>query len=487
MKKGKNEIMNSYKFKIFAVLAVLFIFQACTQDFEEINDNPNFPTVDEANPALILPKILFEAGNEMTASIAWGTGNIIAQLVATNNFTGTDRYLLGTYEGTWNLLYRNLRDANNLLALAETTDNGGYQAAALTLRAWMLANLTEMYGDVPYSEALQGKESIFLPKYDSQADIYVAILDDLQNAVNAAAKGGSMAGDILYGGNTDNWAKLANSLRMRYLMRLENKWDELGIDGAALMQGIVNSGVHFTSNDDNGAVPYLSATNRWPLNTARVGSFDEKRMSQRIEGVLKDLNDPRMEILFRVVDNPDSDEFIGVPNGLSEDAASNFNGGANNQSRLGFRFREEPASVEMMIMHYSELMFIVAEAAQKGYISGNAADFYNAGVEANMSYLGIADASDYLANADVALTTDELERIATQKWLSLFMVGNEAWYDYRRTGLPALTPGPNAVLSELPVRIQYPTSEQVLNTANYEAAVSSQGPDENTTKMWLLK
>jgi hypothetical protein len=132
-------------------------------------------------------------------------------------------------------------------------------------------------------------------------------------------------------------------------------------------------------------------------------------------------------------------------------------------------------------------MFIVAEAVEKGYITGNTADFYNAGVEGNMNYLGIEDASGYLANPDVALTTEPLKRIGVQKWLSLFMVGNEAWFDYRRTGQPALTPGPNAILTELPVRIQYPGSEQVLNESNYNAAVASQGVDEIFTKMWLLQ
>ena len=120
--------------------------------------------------------------------MGWNLGNIIAQLVATNNFTGTDRYLLGTYEGTWNLFYRNLRDANNLLALGEATDNGGYQASALVMRAWILANLTEMWGDVPYSEALGGKEDEFLPSYDPQANIYQSILDDLDQRCTAGRR-----------------------------------------------------------------------------------------------------------------------------------------------------------------------------------------------------------------------------------------------------------------------------------------------------------
>lgn len=473
--------------KLISIFLFLIAFTGCTDEFDEINDNPNFPTVDEANPALILPKILFESGNHMTASIGWNLGNIIAQLVSTNNFTGTDRYLLGTYESTWNLLYRNMRDANNLLALGESTNNKAYQGAALTLRAWMLANLTEMWGDVPYSQALQGKNDEFLPSYDKQADIYVNILQDLSTAADYFIEGGNMSGDILYGADTEKWARLANSLRVRYLMRVEKKWSELGIDGAQEMQALVNSGILFTNNEDNAAVSYLAGTNRWPLNTARVGSFDEKRMSQTIESVLKDLDDPRMAILFRPVDNPNSNDFVGVPNGLSEDAASNFNGGANNQSRLGTRFREEPAAVEMVLMHYPELQFILAEAAQKDYIAGDAAGYYQNGVTAHMNYLGISETAAYLSNPDVALTANELERIATQKWLSLFLVGNEAWYDFRRTGLPVLSPGPNASLDQLPVRVQYPGSEQVLNAASYAAAVSSQGPDEITTNMWLLK
>lgn len=466
---------------------ILALSVSCTKDFHEINENPNFPTVDEANPALLLPKILFQVGNEMTASMAWGTGNILAQLVSTNNFTGTDRYLLGSYTGTWDLLYRNLRDANNLKLIGESINNTGYQGAALTLRAWMLANLTEMYGDVPYSEALKGKENLFTPTYDQQIDIYKNILSDLDMAIELFDGTSTMNGDILYGSDHDQWKKLAHSLKFRYIMRLEKKWGEMGINGPFELQSILDGGIHFTGNGDNAGVSYLAGTNRWPLNTARVGSFDEKRMSQTIETTLKGLNDPRMEVLFRPVDNPDSDEFIGVPNGLSEDAASNFNGGANNQSRLGTRFREDPASVEMIIMHYSELMFLVAEASQKGYVNADMTAAYNAGVSANMNYLGINDTQDYLDQSSVALGSNDLEKIAMQKWISLFMVGNEAWYDFRRTGLPNLVPGPNAVIAELPSRFLYPSDEQVLNGDNYDAVISRQGADDITTKMWLLK
>lgn len=471
-------------------LTLLITSQSCTENFKEINKNPNTPAANEANPALLLPKILFEVGNMMTASEAWGFGNTVAQLVATNNFTGNDIYNWGTRSGTWNTFYRNMRDANNLILLGEQQANPAYQGAGILLRSWMLANLTEMWGDVPYSQALKGKEDEFSPVYDNQSDIYKTLLADLKKASNLLSQGGNMVGDIMYGGNTTKWEQLANALQLRYIMRTEKKWGELGINGPIEIQNLINSNTLLKSNDDNGAIPYLEGTNRWPLNTSRVGSFDEKRMSQRIETVLKATNDPRMKVLFRPVDNPESNEYIGVPNGLSEDNASNFNGGAKNQSRLGTRFREEAATVEMIIMHFSEQQFILAEAAIKEYIDGNVEDLYNSAIASNMAYYGIMDATTFLADASVKLTgnnEENLEKIATQKWLAFFMVGNEAWYDFRRTGLPALVPGPNALFEEVPVRLQYPSTEQVLNADNYQSVIQSQGPDEIDTKMWLLK
>ncbi len=159
-----------------------------------------------------------------------------------------------------------------------------------------------------------------------------------------------VSGDILFNGDIEKWIKFTNGLRVRTMMRLEKRWGELGL-GAADLQSLVSNENHMDELGDSALLPYLPVgANRWPRHTGRVGSFDEKRMSQTIETVLKGLNDPRLPILFRPVDNPASDEFQGVPNGLSEDAASNFSGGALNQSRLGLRFREEPAAVDMVFM-----------------------------------------------------------------------------------------------------------------------------------------
>ena len=469
---------------------LLLVLCSCG-DLEEFNKNPNAPAIDQASPELILPRILYEVGNHTTADLGWGTGNVLAQLVATNNFTGTDRYQLGSYDGSWNLFYRNARDAQNLVRLGESRGNPNYQAIGLLLKSYCLQYLTEMYGDVPYTTALSGKtEGEFQPTYTPQEEIYRGLLADYARAAELLDRTVTISGDIMFDGDIARWERFAAALRLRTLLRLERKWNELGI-GTAELRALVQDAPLMEDLDDSALLPYLAVgANRWPLHTARVGSFDEKRMSTTVEAVLRSLDDPRLGILFRPVDNPDSDEFRGIPNGLSEDAASNYNGGALNQSRLGTRFREEPDAVDMVYLHFPEQQFLLAEAAEKGYVEGDAEAYYLSGIRATMAYYGADPAENYYTQDGVAYRgsrEDKLALIARQKWLSLFVVGLEAWFDYRRTGLPALRPGPDAVFDRLPLRIQYPDNEKTLNEINYAAAVEGQGADENLTPMWLLQ
>lgn len=485
--------MRFFQVKFLLVVLLALGLTAC-EDLATFNENPNAPTIDQASPNLILPKILYEVGNEMTADLAWGFSNVVTQMAATNNFTSVDIYAWGTYSGTWDLMYRNARDAQNLMILGENLSNDNYVAIGMTLKAYMFSVLTDMYGDIPYSEALKGKsDGNFTPVYDEQKAIYTDLLDQLEQAANMYDGTQSIDGDIMFGGDIAKWAKFTNSLRFRMIMRLENKWSEMGLSGTDL-QAIVDKGIWMESNADNAMLPYLSVgANRWPLHTSRIGSFEEKRMSQTIETVLKSTNDPRLEVLFRPVANPDSTGlYRGIPNGLSEDNAINYNGGPKNQSTLGTRFREEPDAVDMVFMHYSEFAFLLAEAAEKGYISGDAEAFYLEGIAANMEYYGISPDPSFYSGTGVdmsgAANSDErLAMIGTQKWLSLFMVGMEPYFDIRRTNLPALTPGQDALFNEIPVRIQYPGSEQALNIDNYDAVIARQGADEITTDMWLLQ
>jgi hypothetical protein len=318
----------------------------------------------------------------------------------------------------------------------------------IVLKAYCLQFLTEMYGDIPYTNALSGKiTGDFQPAYTAQADIYRDLLNEYADAVDLFNTTVLVNGDILFSGDIEKQIEFTNGLRLRTMVHLEKRWGELGIR-ASDVQDLVTNENHMDDLSDSALLPYLPVgANRWPLHTGR---FDEKRMSVTIETVLKDLNDPRLPILFRPVDNPASDEFQGVSNGLSENAAPNFNGGALNQSCLGQRFREEADAVDLVFMHQPELLFLLAEAAEKGYITGDAEAFYLDGIRNTMAYYGTEATTDYLGQEGVAYTGNregKIAKIAQQKWLSLFMVGLEAWFDFRRTGLLALTPGPNAPFS----------------------------------------
>ena len=454
----------------------------CTDDFEEINSNPNQP--EDVSADLLLPRVINLAVNDIALE-AWNEGNIVAQLTAKINFTDFDRYLWGTNSDLWETLYGNLRDVNNILEIAEETANPNYTATALILRAWMFSILTDNWGDVPYSEATRAKvDGIIQPVYDEQEQIYNGILADLEEANSIIQLSGNpIGGDLLYDGNMLKWKKLANSLRIRALMRISKK-REVG----SAIQSIIDSQPVFESNLDNAVMEYLPAQpNTWPVHTYRVGSFDEYRLSLTIEGVLKGLDDPRLFNWFRPTDNPDDDPELlaGMPNGLSENNASNYNGGASNVSRCGPILYEEPNAVDAIIMQYAELQFILAEAAQKGWISGSAQEYYENGVRASFNYWGVLMPDDYLTRDGVTYDGD-LETIMTQKWLASFLVGYEAWYDYRRTGLPSfIIPGPDNVNNDqVPVRFFYPGDQQTLNPVNYEAAVARQGPDDINTKVW---
>jgi len=469
---------------ITAILFVLIL--GCTNDFEETNANPNQP--EEVSADLVLSTVLTTLANQAAMS-GWNNGNIVAQLTAKINFTGFDRYDWGTESGLWNTYYGILPEIEIIRqsALAEETKNTTYEGIALVLRAYVFANLTDNWGNVPFSEAIAGAEGNFTPVYDNQEAIYTAIIQDLKQAETLIAIGQPiLGGDIIYGGDTEKWRKFANSLQLRYLMRISNK-----IDVSQDIQAIVDSGIFIATNEDNALMAYPATTqiDSWPVSTSRIGSFDEHRMSETSEAILKQFNDGRLDAWFQPTDNPEDDPelFVGLTNGLSEDNASNFNGGASNVSRLNQAyFYNSTNSVRAAMLQTAEVHFILAEAAQRGLISADAEILYNEGVRLSFEYWEVdQDLNAYLAQDGVSYD-NELETIITQKWLASFLVGFEAWYDFRRTGLPSvIVPGPDNVNNDrVPVRFLYPDSEQTLNADNFNTAVSELGENTINVKGW---
>lgn len=474
------------KFKAI-ILVCTILFAGCTDDFEDINTNNNEP--EKVSADLLLSTVISNTLTDLV-NTGWNNGNIVSQLTSKINFTGFDRYNWGSESGKWNAYYGNLSEVELILASAraEDTKNASYEAIALILKSLIYSNLTDSWGSVPYSEAIGGQTNgEFRPKYDDQESIYTGLLADLTKADELLTEGSPIfGGDLLFDGNLMAWRKLANSLQLRYLMRISNK-----ANVASQIQQIVDNKPIFESNADNAILPYpaQSVATSFPISRNRIGSFDEHRLSQTSEAVLKQFADNRLNAWFQPTDNPNDDPtlFVGLPNGLSENNASTFNGGASNVSRLNQSlFFDSPNAVDAALMQYAELQFILAEAAQRGWISGDGQTYYENGIKASFDYWNTdQDMPAYLAQPGVTYD-GQLETILKQKWLASFMVGLEAWYDFRRTGLPSIIkPGQDNVNNDMiPVRFLYPDQEQTLNATNYEQATSSLGGDNINAKGW---
>lgn len=505
-------------FKIFIAVFVTAMLAGCTKDFREVNTNQNNPT--SVTPDLLLSGIIRNMMNQQVND-AWGIGNLVSQYHAKIQFVNEDRYLWNEQNGVWNAVYSNNRNLQNIFNAIEHNPNSPYYGVGMVLKSWMFSLATDAYGDVPYREAGKAKtDAVYTPAYDSQEMIYDSLIADLKKANQVLATAGSnLNGDILFGGGPGaiiKWRKLANSLRLRMLMRISKKKNV-----SAEMQAIVSDPVNnpiFTSNADNAELRYFTAApNQWPLYGSRVGSFDEIRVSKTLSDRLTALGDPRLNVFGRPSQSSvlsGTPKIEGIPNGLGDVAALNYNGGPQGVSRVGYTFAclvcndpgqtpPDPSAPRAILMNYAELLFILAEAREKGMITtGNAETYYKDGITANFDYwksvvpvqygLNLDMPAGYLTQAGVEYTgtqAQKLEKIALQKWIALYFNGMESWFDWRRTGMPVITPGVSNLNNNMvPVRFIYPLSEQSLNGNNRAKAVTAQGgTDDINTKMWLLK
>jgi hypothetical protein len=352
------------------------------------------------------------------------------------------------------------------------------------MKSYVFSVMTDAMGDLPYSEALQG-DAALAPKYDTQQEIYAGSFADLAQAnseIQPAGIGFS-SGDIMYGGDMTKWQKFANSLRLRLAVHLSN------VDAAtaaAQAQAAVAAGV-FASNADNATLQFLATSpNRNPIyNDAR--GRDDYGMSKTYVDSLTHWSDPRLPVFAQL--NKDTivanRTYRGLPNGLNDGEGDPL----FLISRIGAYWRETP-NAKMDLLTYSEVLFLEAEAAQRGWIAGDAATLYANAIRASMQQYGIGDAAitAYLADPRVVYNpATGLTQIAYQKWVSQFMQGMESWTEVRRTGVPALVPGCRAKFRAIPERLPYDDNELVLNKESVEAAVAAQGfsaSNDLTKPLW---
>ena len=476
------------KMKTIWIVLVVVLMTACTDNFEEINKNPNLP--ENVSPQFLLSNIISVSADRNTYEQGFRLANYLAQFSASVEFERIDRYEMGSNSGYWNTVYRLLSDIRSMQEIEGT--NEAYQAVGDIMRCYLFSQMTDMYGDIPYTDAVNALDGNYSPSYDTQESIYMdnetgifAVLAKSVEILNSTNF--SIQGDVMFKNDLNQWIRFANSLRIRYYLRVSNKTNDF-----SEMQSIVANEDLMQSNADNAVVPYLSsAPNQWPMSVAGLGLYQEHRMTQTVDSVLSLWDDPRVTILYKpseasVLDgNP---EYNGLLNGQSRETIAENGVNLSKISLFGSVFRDVPDGVDGQFMQYAELQFALAEASLKGYISGDYNTYYQEGVSASFDYWGVDLPLDYFARPSISLTGNteqDLVKILSQKWLSLINNGHEAWFNVRRTGIPNLQPGPDDLNAGLyPVRYLYPESEQATNAENFQEAAERIGGNNVNSKGW---
>jgi len=467
----------SMKHKFLTVLcAALVLGSACNKvDFGEINKDPN-RTVEPITSALLTNVLSSFANNVWDAGGVRTIGGLYAQYFSETQYTDASRYSRPTfnfdlYPGVMYDL-QNIINYNSDPATAEKAavngSNANQIAVARILRAFYFKMVTDLWGDVPYSEALKGKGDV---AYDTQDAIYPAILSELKGAIAQFDGGLPAKGDILYNGNIAKWKKLANSLRMLTALQMSKVNPTLGKSEFAAALADANGSI--STNADNATITYPGGNFLNPFyNYYNVTKRDDYAVSKTIIDTLNSYSDPRVNIV--------GSSTVGFPYGLTRDNAVAFANANTNYARL-----TNPAwgnaTSPVVVIGAANILLARAEAAQLGWTSEDPTTLYNDGIKASWEQWGVYNAATYaayIANPKISLATGEpLKKIAIQEWLAWYPNGTQGWNVWRRTGYPLLAPAPGQA-NPIPRRIPYGPGEPQTNPTNFAtAAARYTGPD----------
>jgi hypothetical protein len=499
------------RFRLAGIGAVLALgVGACDADkLTNVNENPNNPT--SAPPAAVFTYATRIAMQRWFGSNPTNMRGpvLTAQHLAQVQYPDEDSYarLDGTVtNGSFIFTYaQELKNFQAVIDAGKPDEQEMLWGPAQVMRSLIFGYVTDVWGDVPYSDALRGdaSEAIIQPAYDAQKDIYDGLFSDLTEAVAAMAAGPSAvsvltavgAADPLYAGNRLRWQRFGNSLRARHAMRLANV--DPAKAQAELAAAIAAPGGLIASNADNAQMNWPGDgiyDNPWAVNNR---TRDDHRLSDRLMGQMLPVNDPRVPVYAQPT-LADPNVYAGMPNALTASQAGTYSLTSSRPGRVFYstnRFCSgctglTGARFPSFVLTYAEVSFILAEAAERGWIAGSASAYYQQGISASMAQWGVTDAAaiaTFLARPEIVYVpgTEGLRRIALQKWIALYSDGVEAWAEWRRTCVPVtVIPGPDAVINTVPRRYQYSIREQSVNGANLDAAVARQGADEFTTRIY---
>lgn len=540
-------IIKNKKFLVSVVL-LCSLFISC-EDLTETNENPNGVQPEVVNPNLVLPSVLTEAGKLYVNLGYQDIAGVVQHTQKDAWSSGHNDYDWGGSQD-WGPYYSVLRNNALVYDRAVELDMEFHQGVSLVMKSFMFGLITDLWGDAPYTNALKGEmlggENI-KPSFDSQDVIYEGIIADLETANTLLSLGsGDYSGisedaDVYFEGDPAKWRQFANSLMLRYYMRISDKKADVAKAG---IEKIVNNPDQYpiiTSPDDDAAMPFPgnSADNSWPANTvsdASGSNYRRIKMGATLIEALQEKDDPRIGVWANKVQVPlvvdaglpagtdeivdgvrylspdkvgdtpvDTDpDYVGVPTSFSAlPSTYNLNptpGQTSHNPHVSFLNDIYKAAsgplLKSRLLSAAEVHFILAEAALKGWNTGDAKSHYESAIQASFETWGVDDEFDtYIAGPEVAYN-GTLEQLIEQKWIASWTAATESWFDFRRTGLPALQAGPAAKRTVLPVRFYYMQDELMLNADNAEQALNNlevtgytqaDGKNSAWSKPWLVQ
>jgi Starch-binding associating with outer membrane len=477
----KSTKMTLKKYKLLLIAGAMIAtlpMTSCKKDFGDTNTNPGVTTAPVTS-ALLTSVLSTLAGYTWDAGGITTISGLYAQYFSETQYTDISTY--SKEKADWNFYYapsgnsfttsgalHNLKtiidyntDPKTAISGALSGSNKDQIAIARILKAYIFSTLTDIYGDIPYSKALQGDNGIV--PYDKQQAIYTDLFKELTEAVAQFDGGVAVSGDILFGGDETKWKQFANSIHLLMALRISKIDSVTGKTefNKALSAGVIGTGQSIQLQFPGGN--FLSPIYQYYDVTKRFDYAVSKTMTD----MLKTTSDPRLTAY--------GTSSVGFPYGLSRDNAVAFANTNTNYAQL-LKGTGASGTDPFNIITSAEIFLARAEAAQLKWTNEVVADMYATGISESMKIWNVYDPATlatYMSNPSIDLTQGTpLQKIATQEWVTHYPAGVRGWSDWRRTGFPVLAPAPAGVFPNIPRRIAYGPNEYSYNPTNVAAAAA---------------
>lgn len=511
--------MNMKKHYVYILIMILLLSASCSE-FEKMNTNPDNTT--QVTPGLIATGQLVDMMWKGSAK------NYFYDTFVSKQFAMGEQqesYQYNRFGRTGFGTYQKLTNCLKMVEAADGAAKEGYAALAKFMIAYQLYDITLSVGDIPYSDAFQGEGGVVKPKYDTQKDVMIQILDDLEEAYTGFSNAAiPLDGDIIFDGDYSKWKKTVTAMQLKVLISLSKKESDTDLNIRQRFSDIVAARPLMASNSDNFQLVYGNESSKiCPLHRTKNSHTPYAMITSVVVDTLKKYNDYRLFYFgkpspVKIKEGYTASDWEAYP---GTDPAASFSDvkelySLTDYTFINNRYTEIETGEPLVRLGYAQQNFILAEACLRRWITGDANDYYLKGIRASMEFIleNTPDSEDYhhgrqmtdgyieayLANPDIQLAGTpgtferDLNKIITQKYLSAFIQYPwESYYEYRRTGYPVLPINPNTNLNrpadKMPMRWMYEQRELDFNRDNVEEAIQRQynGNDDVNELMWILK